>query len=133
MKVNINRHWFISNVKNKDSLTVRFKPWARHKINQYEKKIKTMNSKMTTNSQVSTAEAKNKKKNKLSKQLEQEPNHRNADHTEEGGGRGRMREKVQEIRGIIARYKIELFVQGEAKKSIGNGEIREFNVYDPWT
>ena len=40
-----------------------------------------MNSKMTTNSQVLTTEPKNKNKNKLSKQLEQEQNHpRNGDH-----------------------------------------------------
>ena len=35
-----------------------------------------MNSKMTTNSQLSTT----KPKDKLSKQLEQEQNHRNRDH-----------------------------------------------------
>ena len=50
-----------------------------------------MNSKMTTNSQLSTTEPKNKNKNKLSKQLEQEQNHRNGDHMEGylwgGGGR----------------------------------------------
>ena len=44
------------------------------------KKIKTMNSKMTTNSQLLTMESKNKNKNKLNKQLEQEQNHRNGDH-----------------------------------------------------
>ena len=46
--------------------------------------IKTMNSKMTTNSQLSTIEPKNKTKTtqiKLSK-LEQEQNHRNGDHME---------------------------------------------------
>ena len=48
-----------------------------------------MNSRKTTNSQLSTTEAKNK--NKLSKQLqlEQEQNHRNGDHLEgyqRGGG-----------------------------------------------
>ena len=51
--------------------------------------IKTMNSKMTTNSQLSTTKQKNK--NKLSKQLEQEQNHRNGDHMEgyqQGSGRG---------------------------------------------
>ena len=46
---------------------------------------------MTTNSQLSTTEPKNKNKNKLSKQLEQEQNHRNGDHMEGylwgGGGR----------------------------------------------
>ena len=42
---------------------------------------KNMNSKMTTNSQISTTEPKkNKNKNKLSKQLEQEQNCRNGDH-----------------------------------------------------
>ena len=48
-----------------------------------------MNSKMTANSQLSTNVPKNKDKNKLSKQLEQEPNHRNGDHMEGyqwGGG-----------------------------------------------
>ena len=56
--------------------------------------IKNMNSKMTTNSQLSRAKPEKKKKknrNKLSKQLEQEQNHRNGDHMEgyqqgEGGG-----------------------------------------------
>ena len=49
-----------------------------------------MNSKMTTNSPLSTTKPKNKNKNKLSKQLEQEQNHSNVDHLEgyqRGGGR----------------------------------------------
>ena len=59
---------------------------------------------MTTNSQLSTTEPKNKNKNKLSKQLEQEQNHRNGDHME-GYQRGRVRmgEKVQRIRNISSR------------------------------
>ena len=65
---------------------------------------------MTTNSRLSTTEPqnKNKYKNKLSKQLEPEQNHRNGDHTEgyqQGGGR--MGEKVQGIRRINGRYKID--------------------------
>ena len=63
---------------------------------------------MTTNSQLSTIEPKEKKK--LSKQLEQEQNHRNRDHMEgyqQGGGRGRMGEKVQGIRSINGRYKMD--------------------------
>ena len=55
-----------------------------------------MNSKMTTNSQLLTTKPK-KTKNILSKQLEQEQNHRNVDHMEgyqQGGGGGRMRDKV---------------------------------------
>ena len=66
-----------------------------------------MNSKMTTNSQQSTTEPKNKEKqNKLSKQLEQEQNHRNGDHMEGyqwGSGRGRDGEKVQRISSINGR------------------------------
>ena len=64
---------------------------------------------MTTNSQLSTTEPK-KQKHKLSKQLEQEQNHRNRDHIEgfqQGGGGGRMGEKVRGIRSIIGRYKID--------------------------
>ena len=45
-----------------------------------KKKIKNMNSKMTTNSRLSTTEP--KKTPKLSKQLEPEQNHRNGDHME---------------------------------------------------
>ena len=47
---------------------------------------------MITNSQLFTTEPKNIHKNKLSKQLEQEQNHRNGDHMEgyqQGSGRGR--------------------------------------------
>ena len=63
-----------------------------------------MNSKMTTNSQLSTTEPKNQ--NKLSKQLEQEQNHRNGDHMEgyqQGSGRGRERGKVQRKSSINGR------------------------------
>ena len=73
--------------------------------------IKTMNSKMTTNSQLSTTEPNKKQnKNRLSKQLEQEQNHRNGDHMEgyqHRSGRGEKGEKVQRIRSINGRYKIE--------------------------
>ena len=72
--------------------------------------IKTINSKMTTNSQLSTSEPKNKNKSKLSKQLEQEQNHRNGDHMEgyqQGGGNERVGEKAQGIRSINGRYKID--------------------------
>ena len=51
-----------------------------------------MNSKMTTNSQLLTTEPKKKNKNKPSKQLEQEENHRNGDRLEgyqQGSGRER--------------------------------------------
>ena len=55
---------------------------------------------MTTNSQLLTTEPKNKNKNKLSKQLEQEQNHRNGDHKEGyqwGSGRERLGGKVQRV------------------------------------
>ena len=73
-----------------------------------------MNSKMTTNSQLPTNEPKRKEKQgkqKLSKQLEQEQNHRNGDHMKGywwAGGVGRMGEKVQGIRSITGRYKIDM-------------------------
>ena len=66
-----------------------------------------MNSNMTTNQQLSTTES--KEKQKLSKQLEQDQNHRNGDHMEGyqwGGGGRRMGEKLQGI-SINGRYKIE--------------------------
>ena len=66
-----------------------------------------MNIKMTTNSQLSTTEPKkNRNKNKLSKRVEQEQNHRDGDHMEGyqwGVGGGRMGEKVQGIRSINGR------------------------------
>ena len=57
---------------------------------------KTINSKMTTNSQLSTIEPKNK--NKLSNQLEQEQNHRNGDHMEgyQWEGRGKWGKRYRE-------------------------------------
>ena len=64
-----------------------------------------MNSKMTTNSQLSTTEPpkETKNKNKLSKQLEQEQNHRNGDHIngyQKRSGRRREGGKVQGISSI---------------------------------
>ena len=55
-----------------------------------------MNSKMTTNSQLSTSEPK-KQEQKLSRQLEQEQNHRNGDHMEDyqqGGEEGEWGENA---------------------------------------
>ena len=55
---------------------------------------------MTINSKLSTTEHKKQNKKKLSKQLENEQNHRKGDYIEEdqwGGGRRRMGEKVQGI------------------------------------
>ena len=76
-----------------------------------------MNSKMTTNSQLSTTEP-TKQKQKLSKQLEQEQNHRNGNHME-----GYQQEKIQGIRSINGRYKIDGGVCG--RNSRGNGEAIE--------
>ena len=56
--------------------------------------IKTMNVKMAANSQLSTTES---KKTKLSKQAEQEQNHRNGDHGE-GYQQGRGWEKSGEVK-----------------------------------
>ena len=81
---------------------------------------KNVNSKMTTNSQLSTTESKQKQK-----QLEQEQIHRNRDHMEgyqQGEGVGRMGEKVQGKRSINGRQKID---RRKVKNSIGNGEVKE--------
>ena len=71
-----------------------------------QKKIKNMNYKMTTTSQLSTIEP--KEQNKLSKQLEHEQNHRNGDHMEgyQQVGWGGWRGKVEGMRSITDRYKI---------------------------
>ena len=72
--------------------------------------IKTMNCKMTTNHNYQQLHLKNKTKNKLNKQLEQEQIHRNGDHMEgyqKGGGGQRLGEKVQGIRSTNGRYKID--------------------------
>ena len=65
------------------------------------KKIKTMNSKMTKKNShlLTTKSKKTKNKTELSKQPEQEQNHRNGDHMEsyqQGGGEERMGEKYRE-------------------------------------
>ena len=65
---------------------------------------------MTTNSQLSTAEPKKQKQNKLSKQPEQVQNHKYGDHLQGyqlSGERGRLGEMVQGLRSIIGRYKTE--------------------------
>ena len=90
-----------------------------------------MNSKMTTNSQISTTKPK-KTKNKLSKQLEQEQNHRNGDHMEgyqQREERGRMGEKVQGIRSIIGKYKIDRRRLDWCRK----WRSQRTSVYNPWT
>ena len=64
-----------------------------------------MNSKMTANSVINNYTY-NKNKSKLSKQLEQEQNHRNGDHMEgyqQGSGRGREGKKIQRISSIDGR------------------------------
>ena len=61
---------------------------------------------MTTNSQLLTKLKKKQHTNKLSKQLEQEQNHRNGDHMgayQQGNGRGRQVEKLQGISRINGR------------------------------
>ena len=71
-----------------------------------------MNSKMTTNSQLSTNEPKRKekqRKQKLSKQPEQEQNQRNGYHMQGcqwGGVKGGIGEKVQGRRSMVSRHKI---------------------------
>ena len=73
--------------------------------------IKNTDSKMTKthNYQQLNLRKQKQNKNELSKQLEQEQNHRNGDHMEgyQWGGSGeRKGEKVQGIRSVNGRYKI---------------------------
>ena len=80
-----------------------------------------MNSKMTTNSQLLTTEP----KNKLSKQLEQEQDHRNGDHMEGyqwGGWEGKRGGKGTENKQH--KWQVENR-QGVVKNSIGNVEAKE--------
>ena len=67
-----------------------------------------MNSKMTTYSQLSTTEPKKQQK-QTSKQLEQEQNYKNGDHMEgcQWGEVGENGEKVQRVRSINGRDKID--------------------------
>ena len=80
---------------------------------------------MTTNSQLLTTEHKrNKNKNKLSKQLEQEQNYRNRDHIE--GYHGEWEEKRGERATENKQHKWQVQNrQGEGKNSIGNVEAKE--------
>ena len=66
--------------------------------------IKNMNSKMTTNSQVSTTEC---KKQKQTKQTTRTGTEAQKWRSHGGLSVGRMEEKVQGIRSIIGRYKID--------------------------
>ena len=89
-----------------------------------KRKIKTMNSKMTTNSQLSITEPKNQ--NKLSKQLEEDQSYRNGDHVviseeREWGGWGECTGNKRHKWQVQNR-------QGEVKNSIGNGEAKELSV-----
>ena len=85
-----------------------------------------MNSKMTTNSQLSTTKPKKKQPttNKLSKQLEQEQNHRNGDHMEgyqEGkGGKNRGKDTGNKQHKWQVQNR-----EGQVKNCIGNGETKE--------
>ena len=68
--------------------------------------MKNMNSKNESKLTVINNHTYNKNKSKLSKQLEQEQNHRNGDHMEgyqQGSGRGRERGKVQRKSSINGR------------------------------
>ena len=86
---------------------------------------------MTTNSQLSTTVPKQKQKQELSKQLEQEQNHRNGDHVEgyqQGEGEGNRRKGT---RNKKHKWQVENR-QEVIKNSMGNGEAKELNMYDPW-
>ena len=83
-----------------------------------------MNNKMTTNSHYQQLNLK-KLKLKLSKQLEQEQNHRNRDHIEgyqweDGGGKQGRKGTGNKKHNWQAQNR-----QGEVKNSIENREVKE--------
>ena len=71
-----------------------------------KKKIKTMNSKMTISSQLSTAEPKKQKQTKQTSRTGTESQKWRSHGGLSAGRRGENGEKVQGIRSIIGRYKI---------------------------
>ena len=82
-----------------------------------------MNSKMTTNSQLSTTEPKKQKQTKQTTRTGTESQKwRSYGGFSAGKGGGRMRAKIQGIRSISAKYEIR---QGKVNNSIGNGEAKE--------
>ena len=83
--------------------------------------IKNMNSKMTTNSQLSTTESKKQKQKTKQTTRRRTGSKKWRSHGGLSVGRGRMGEKVQGVRSINGRYKID---RG-SKNSIGNGEVKE--------
>ena len=85
--------------------------------------IKNMNSKMTTNSQISTTEPK-KHKQKLSKQLEQEQNHINGDHMEDYHREGERQSGGKGKRNKKHNWQVQNR-QEDVKNSIGNGEAKK--------
>ena len=92
-----------------------------------------MNIKMTTHN-YQQLKLKNKNKNKkLSKQPEQEQNHRYGDYLEGdqlGGGREKMGEKVQGLKGINGRYKIN---KGMLRIAWKWRSQRTYYMHDPLT
>ena len=85
--------------------------------------IKTMNSKMTTNSQLLKIEV--KKKNKISNQLEQEQNHRKGNYMEGYNlGRGRAENEGKGTGNKKYKWQVQNR-QGEIQNSISNGEAKE--------
>ena len=78
---------------------------------------------MTTNSQLSTTKPK-KNKNKLSKQLEQEQNHRNGDHVEGYWGEEWEKNGGKSTGNKKHKWQVQNR-QGQVKNSIGNGEAEE--------
>ena len=72
-----------------------------------KKKIKNMNSKMTTNSQLSPTEPKKTKTKQTTTIGTESQKWRSQGRLSAGKGRGKMGEKVQGISSINGRYKID--------------------------
>ena len=81
-----------------------------------------MNTKKAINSKLSTT--KSKKQNKLSKQPEQEQNHKYGDHME-GYQLGKRRENEGKGVGVKKHNWQIQSRQRDVKNSLGNGEVKE--------
>ena len=100
-----------------------------------KKKIKTMNCKRTANSQLLTLNLKRQKQKQTKQTTRTETDSqkwRSHGGLLVGSRGGRMGEKVQDVRSINGRYKID---RGVVKNSLGNGEAKELicMTYYVWT
>ena len=93
--------------------------------------IKNMNIKMKTNSQLSTTEPKTQKQKQTKQTMRTGTESQKwRSHGGLSAGQGRMWEKVQGIRSINGRYKID---RGRLRIVWEMEKPKNLYMYDPWT